>query len=103
MKINQQSTSIECYHNTVVDFEASQNARVFDQLKKYGTATGRMLAFVLRVESNVAGRCLNAMEKQGIIERAFRDKCQVSKKEAWYWQIKKPKEKSIPGKQLSIV
>jgi predicted HTH transcriptional regulator len=103
MKINQQSTSIECYHNTVADFEASQNAKVFDQIKKFGTMSGGMIAFNLNMETNAVGRSLNSLNKEGVIERAFKDKCQISKISVWYWQVKKPKEKAVPGIQLSIV
>lgn len=103
MKTQVQDTSINCYHKVIEGgYEASQNAKVYDMLKRFETATGRMISFKTGLESNVVGRCLNAMEKQGIIERAFRQKCQISKIEAWYWQLKKKPEPVDPGKQARI-
>jgi transcription initiation factor IIE alpha subunit len=104
MKINQQSTSIDCYHKVVEgEYEASQNAKVYDQIKKFGTMSGGMIAFNLDMETNAVGRSLNSLNKEGVIERAFKDKCQISKINVWYWQIKKKVEPAHPGIQLSIV
>jgi hypothetical protein len=49
-------------------------------LKDFTVSTGRMISFKTGLESNVVGRCLNTLKKQDLIEEAYREKCQVSKK-----------------------
>jgi ribosomal protein S25 len=103
MKINQKDTSIDHYHKAIEgDFEASQNARVYAQIKKHEFITGGMISNNYKLRISDTGRSLNSLHKEGLIERAYKDKCKDSKVTVWYWQLKKKVEKPDPGIQARM-
>lgn len=103
MKIQAQSTSIEHYHKVIEgDFEASQNAKVFAQIKKYGLMSGGMISFNIELPTNDVGRSLNALNKQELIERSHKDKCQISGVKVWYWKLRKKPVEPEPGIQARM-
>jgi transcription initiation factor IIE alpha subunit len=91
MKTQAKDTSIDCYHKLVEgNFEASQNAKVFSIIKMAGKITGHMISDKTGIDTNAVGRCLNSLEKEGLIERPeeLKAKCEITNVRVYWWRIK---------------
>lgn len=112
MKINQQSTSIECYHNEIKgETEKSQDKIVYLALLAMGKpASMRMIQKHLKdnrieLEVNIMSRAMFGLKKgkNGLKIFFVEDRlCEVNNRTVQFFSTEKPKEELVIGQQLTI-